>query len=117
VARLTQGTTTLELGILEKVSVTGGDPVFQFFEPLTGLPKPIKLGNEPKKWKFDVTLTADERDTLREMYESGQVCQFVLDDESYNVVIIDMTIDDRFEEITATLTLQEVDITSIIEVG
>ena len=116
-AKLTQGTTTLELKILEQVQVSGGDPVFHFFEPISGLPRPIKLGNEPRQWKFNITLTRDELKNLRDMYESGDLCTFVLDDESYSVVIKDLSATDTYEQIEASLTLQEVDVTEVLKVG
>ena len=121
-SKLIQGSNTLNLSILEQIKVSGGDPIFHFFEPLKGLPKPIKLGNEPRQWKFDVSLNHDDLETLREMYESGAVCDFVIphDDgmtESYRVVIRDMDFTDKYEIFEVSLTLQEVDIEETIEVG
>jgi len=116
-AKLTQGTLTLELKILEQVQISGGDPIFHFFDSISGLPKPIKLGNEPKQWRFNITLGRDELKDLRDMYENGDLCTFVLDDESYIVVIKDMNVTDTYERIEVSLTLQETDAEKVIKVG
>ena len=116
--KLVQGDLSVEFEVVEKVRISGGKPKFVFFETLEGLPKPIKLGRTPREWSFTTEpLDRNRADTLREMFEAGRVCQFVFDEEAYNVIITDFDETDTGEYVEILLRLQEVDTDEVIEVG
>ena len=117
-AKLVQGDLEIEFDIVDSVKVSGGAPKFVFVETIDGLPKPLKLGNTPREWNFTIEpMTSIKVETLKEMFYNGEVCQFVLDDDSYNVVITSLSITDMAEYLDVSIHLREVDIDKVIEVG
>ena len=116
--KLVQGGVSVEFEVVESLKLSGGKPNFTFFETIEGLPKPVKHGRSPREWSFTTEpLPPQKAKTLRSMFESGQVCQFVVDDDSYNVVIVDLSLTDYGDYVDASVRLREVDVDSVIEIG